>query len=39
MPRRRLPPDRAARPDYEAWLTEQEEAELRRRAAGDDGDE
>ncbi|MFD8391066.1 hypothetical protein ACFV2N_18160 [Streptomyces sp. NPDC059680] len=38
-PRRNLQPNRASRDDYEAYLSELEEAELRRRAAGDADDE
>lgn len=38
-PRRSLQPNRASQDDYEAYLNELEEAELQRRAAGEDGDE
>ncbi|MER6075912.1 hypothetical protein ABT187_45645 [Streptomyces sp. NPDC001817] len=38
-PRRNLQPNRASRDDYETYLSELEEAELRRRATGDADDE
>ncbi|MFI6658159.1 hypothetical protein ACIBL8_21850 [Streptomyces sp. NPDC050523] len=38
-PRRSLQPNRASRDDYESYLSELEEAELQRRAAGDPSDE
>lgn len=37
-PRRSLQPNRASRDEYEAWLSEREEAELRRRASEGPGD-
>ncbi|MFD0287686.1 hypothetical protein [Streptomyces lutosisoli] len=38
-PRRRPQPNRSSRDEYEAWLYQQEEAELQRRASGEPGDE